>query len=188
MSKYLILIDFINDLVGHDPMAGEIAARDVLGNAAKVLAKAREAGVPVGHVRVAFSALDMPEAPERSPLFGGFKGSGALQLGTPGVDFDPKVTPLEDEAIILKHQISPFWKTILDAELEKHGVTELYIAGISTTLAVSSTAREAHDRGLAVTVIADACAAHSLEAHEAELAAFGVLCEEKQADEIDFSR
>ncbi|WP_197165401.1 cysteine hydrolase family protein [Novosphingobium aureum] len=187
MSKYLILIDFINDLVSHEPMAGEIARRDVLGNAAKVLAKARAAGVAVGHVRVAFSAPDLPEAPERSPLFGGFKGSGALQLGTHGVDFDASVTPTADEAIILKHQISPFWKTILDAELEKHDVSELYIAGISTTLAVSSTVREAHDRGLAVTVIADACAAGSLAAHEAELEAFGVLCAVKQADEIDFT-
>ncbi len=34
------------------------------------------------------------------------------------------------EAVILKHQVSPFWKTILDAELEKHGVTELYLAGV----------------------------------------------------------
>ncbi len=187
MSKYLILIDFINDLAGHDPMAGELARRDVIANAGTVLAKARAAGVTVGHVRVAFSAPDLPEAPERSPLFSNFKGSGALQLGTPGVDFVPALAPVEGEAIILKHQISPFWQTILDEELEKHGVTELYVAGISTTLAVSSTVREAHDRGLAVTVIADACAAHSLEAHEAELGAFGVLCKASDAASIDFT-
>lgn len=187
MSKYLILIDFINDLAGNDPLAGEIAKRDVVGNAAALLEKARAAGVTVGHVRVAFSAPDMPEAPARSPLFSKFKNSGALQIGGPGVDFVPALTPHDGEAIILKHQVSPFWKTILDAELEKHGVTELYVSGISTTLAVSSTVREAHDRGLAVTVIADACAAHSLESHEAELAALSALASVAKADDVDFS-
>jgi len=187
MSKYLLLIDFISDLVSHDPMAGEIAARGVLANAGTVLAKARGAGVPVGHVRVAFSAPDLPEAPTRSPLFAQFKNLGVLQLGSPGVEFADEVAPAEGEAIILKHQISPFWKTILDAELEKHGVTELYLAGISTTLAISAAVREGHDRGLAVTVIEDACAAHSLAAHEAELGAFGVLCKVARAEDIDFT-
>ncbi|WP_159982536.1 MULTISPECIES: cysteine hydrolase family protein [unclassified Novosphingobium] len=187
MSKYLLLIDFISDLVSHEPMAGEIARRGVLANAGIALEKARVAGVPVGHVRVAFSAPDLPEAPARSPLFGQFKGLGVLQLGSPGVEFAGEVAPLEGEAIILKHQVSPFWKTILDAELEKHGVTELYLAGVSTTLAISAAVREGHDRGLAVTVIADACAAHSLAAHEAELEAFGVLCSVRGAAEIDFT-
>jgi nicotinamidase-related amidase len=187
MSKYLLLIDFISDLVSHDPMAGEIARRDVLTNAGTVLAKARAAGIAVGHVQVAFSTPDLPEAPARSPLFAKFKGAGVLQLGSPGVAFASEVAPIEGEAIIVKHQISPFWKTILDAELEKHGVTELYVAGVSTTLAVSAAVREGHDRGLAVTVIADACAAHSLAAHEAELDAFGVLCTVSNAAEIDFT-
>ncbi|EJL32632.1 cysteine hydrolase family protein [Novosphingobium sp. AP12] len=187
MSKYLLLIDFISDLVGHDPMAGEIARRGVLANAGAVLAKAREAGIPVGHVRVAFSAPDLPEAPARSPLFARFKGLGVLQLSSPGVDFADQVAPTEGEAVILKHQVSPFWQTALDAELEKHGVTELYLAGVSTTLAISAAVREGHDRGLAVTVIADACAAHSLAAHEAELEAFGPLCTVSRAAEIDFA-
>lgn len=187
MSKYLLLIDFISDLVSHDPMAGEIARRDVLANAGSVLAKAREAGVPVGHVRVAFSAPDLPEAPAHSPLFARFKGLGVLQLGSPGVAFAAEVAPAEAETVILKHQVSPFWKTVLDAELEKHGVTELYLAGVSTTLAISAAVREGHDRGLAVTVIADACAAHSLAAHEAELEAFGPLCTVSHAAEIDFT-
>jgi nicotinamidase-related amidase len=187
MSKYLLLIDFISDLVSHDPMAGEIAKRDVLANAGTVLAKARAAGIPVGHVQVAFSTPDLPEAPARSPLFSKFKGLGVLQLGSAGVEFAAEVAPVEGEAIIVKHQISPFWKTILDAELEKHDVTELYVAGVSTTLAVSAAVREGHDRGLAVTVIADACAAHSLAAHDAELEAFGVLCTVSNAAEIDFA-
>jgi nicotinamidase-related amidase len=187
MSKYLLIIDFISDLISHDPMAGELARRNVLANAGAVLAKARAAGVPVGHVQVAFSAPDLPEAPERSPLFGKFKGAGVLQLGSPGVAFAGEVAPAQGEAIIVKHQISPFWRTTLDAELEKHGVTELYVAGISTTLAVSSAVREGHDRGLAVTVIADACAAQSLAGHEAELEALGVLCTVSTAAEIDFT-
>lgn len=187
MSKYLLLIDFISDLVSHDPMAGEIARRSVLANAGTALAKARAAGIPVGHVQVAFSAPDLPEAPARSPLFSKFKGLGVLQIGSPGVDFASEVAPIAGEAIILKHQISPFWKTILDAELEKHGVTELYLAGVSTTLAISAAVREGHDRGLAVTVIADACAAHSLAAHDAELEAFGVLCSVSSADALVFA-
>lgn len=187
MSKYLLLIDFISDLVSHDPMAGEIARRGVLANASIALEKARAAGIPVGHVQVAFSAPDLPEAPARSPLFAQFKGLGVLQIGSPGVEFASEVAPAEGEAVIVKHQVSPFWKTTLDAELERHGVTELYLAGISTTLAISAAVREGHDRGLAVTVIADACAAHSLAAHEAELEAFAPLCTVSNVDEIDFA-
>jgi nicotinamidase-related amidase len=43
--------------------------------------------------------------------------------------------------------------------LTARGITTLAIAGVATHLAVESSARDAADRGFAVTVIADACTA-----------------------------
>lgn len=186
MSEYLLLIDFINDLAGHDPMAGEIARRSVLHRTGALLARARSAGIPVGHVRVGFSAPDMPEAPLRSPLFNSFRGSGALQLGEPGTAVVDALTPKPGEADIVKHQVSPFYRTILDEELARHGVTTLYVCGISTAFAVSSAVREGHDRGLAVKLVADCCAAATDEIHAAEVDILSPLCEVVESQDIEF--
>ncbi|MFC3443726.1 cysteine hydrolase family protein [Sphingobium rhizovicinum] len=185
MSSLYIVIDLIHDLLAHEPMKEQIARRHILENGALVLAKARAAGVPVAYVRVAFTG-DFAEAPTASPLFSSFKGSGLLRLGSSGVAVHPAIAPLPADIDIVKHGVSPFIGTRLDAEIARLGVTQLYISGISTTLAVSSAVREGHDRGLAITLIEDTCAAHDDTDHASEIRILSQLCTIRSASETTF--
>lgn len=175
MPSLYLVIDLINDLLAHDPMKGEVARRAVLENTVMALARARAADANIAYVRVGFTG-DFEEAPAASPLFGGFKGSGMLQLGTAGTAVHPAVAPAAGDVDIVKHGVSPFIGTSLDSAIARLDIDRIFISGISTTLAVSSAVREAHDRGLAVTLIEDGCAAYDEAEHAAEVAMLARLC------------
>lgn len=185
MPSLYIVIDLINDLLAHDPMKGEVARRAVLENTATAVARARAAGAMIAYVRVAFTG-DFDEAPVASPLFGGFKGSGMLQLGSAGTAVHSAVAPKAGDIDIVKHGVSPFIGTTLDAEIGRLGIDRLFVSGISTALAVSSAVREAHDRGLSVTLIEDGCAAYDAAEHTAEVAMLSRLCSIVSAADAGF--
>ena len=58
-----------------------------------------------------------------------------------------------------------FFGTSLDAILRKAGVTQIVLAGISTSIGVESTARAAHELGYNVALVTDAMTDRSAEAH-----------------------
>ncbi len=59
-----------------------------------------------------------------------------------------------------------FTGTGLEGLLRARGITQVVIAGIATSIGVESTARQAHELGLHVTLAVDAMTDFSLEAHE----------------------
>lgn len=83
--------------------------------------------------------------------------------------YDPR------EKTITKTRVSPFYQTDLESYLREKEITEIVVAGVATDLAVSSITRDAHDRDLAVTVVADACGTISRDHHEAALIAIAKL-------------
>ena len=173
-QKAVVIIDYINEII--DPkgkLAGKgYAAFDekhkTLDNVKKLIELGRRKQLPVFFVRIGFSST-YSEHPENSPLFGGAKKFGALQLGTSATEFHPKIAPVATDTVITKHRVSAFYGTPLDIVLKKHQVTEILLAGVATDLAVQSAARDAHDRDYAVTIVADCCAAASEEDHETSL-------------------
>jgi nicotinamidase-related amidase len=90
---YLVL-DMMNDLVHADGPNGkgaygeQVRSRRVLENTRVALDKARAAGLPVGFVRVGFSA-DYRECPPSSPIFSGARKNGIFKLGTWGTEGYP---------------------------------------------------------------------------------------------------
>jgi ureidoacrylate peracid hydrolase len=88
---------------------------------------------------------------------GGWGHSVIDQLGVP-------------EFCVDKVAYSAFHQTQLDWVLRKRGVEHLVIAGIVTNGGVASTARDAHVHEYRVTVLSDACAAFTPQAHETSLA------------------
>lgn len=78
-----------------------------------------------------------------------------------------------EEKTITKTRISPFYKTGFQAYLQEKWITEIIIAGVATDLAISSIARDAHDRDIPAIIIADACATISDEHHTAALISIG---------------
>lgn len=67
--------------------------------------------------------------------------------------------------LITKRRRSAFHDTGLDTRLRDLGVTQVVLAGISTSAGVESTARSAHDHGYHVVLVTDAMTDSDLEAH-----------------------
>lgn len=181
-SVYLVM-DLINDLVhengpnGNQPLGQEVRRRRVLENTAAALAKARQASVRIGYVRVGFSS-DYREISPTSPLFQPLKGSGVLRLNEWGTQVHDAVAPRPEDFDIVKHRVSPFYGTRLELLLRAWGVRRLYLSGVSTNFVVTSTVREGHDRDFEIVVLEDCCSAASQAEHDAAISGFRPLCAE----------
>lgn len=168
--KSLITIDFINEIVhekgklaskGYSDFIKEKKVFEKLSHAIK---KAREEKMLIIHVRVGFDESYIQQ-PKNSPLFGKAHEFQALKLNTWATEFHEELDVQKKDVIITKHRVNAFHSTQLDLILKNNNVNTLYIAGVSTDLAVSNTVRDAHDKDYNVIVLEDCCAAASIEEH-----------------------
>lgn len=168
----LLMLDYINDIIHPEgKIAGPAAfvnEHNVIANANKTIAFARKHHLPMVFVKVGFNA-GYPECPETSPIFSYAKKQQALQLNTWGTEFHADLHVQPTDWVVVKHRVSAFYATGLSAFLSAQRIENLIIAGVSTDMAVQTTARDAHDRDYKVTIVSDACASGSLELHEAAL-------------------
>ena len=132
---------------------------------------AREAAVPVIHIRLARKALD--EWPAMDRLFRNRFGEDYIRLveeGTWGAEYyDERITPRAGEVVITKPRYGAFAETELDAVLKKLGVERLILTGVATNVCVESTAREGFMRDYDIVVVSDCCAGASRARHDATL-------------------
>jgi ureidoacrylate peracid hydrolase len=78
----------------------------------------------------------------------------------------PNVSPIVNEIRIPKTSCSVFLSTNINYILKNLNVEQLVICGQVTNQCVESACRDAADLGYFVTVVHDACAAHSLQGHQ----------------------
>jgi len=172
--KALLCLDFENDIVHPDGKvsgkgyAAYNAEHHTLTTLRRVQDQFRAAGLPVIHVRVGFFP-GYAQQPKGSPLMGQAHKFGVFDLSSWGGEFLEEVAPEGEELVITKHRVGAFYATPLDLTLKTMGVDEVCLAGVATDMAVESTAREAHDRDFAVTVIADCCIAANDEDQQRSL-------------------
>lgn len=191
MNSIFLLLDMMNDLIHADgPSAKnygpELTRRRVIDNTAKALAKARAANIKIGYVRVGFSP-DYRECPPTSPIFQGAKKAGMFKLGTWGTEVHPALAPAPGEFDIVKHRVSPFYATSLEALLRTHRIERLYLCGVSTTGAVLSAAKEGHDRDYELFIVDDCCCALNEEQHRAAIDGVRRFARIVTADEVTFA-
>ena len=188
-NKALVLIDFINEIVHPDgKLAGKgyanyISEHKTDASLKALLKKFRERGDLVVHVGVGFLP-NYKDHPAESPLFGAAKKFGALNSSGWGCEFVDYASPQDDEATVRKTRVSAFYNTNLDTVLKANGISEVFVAGCATDLAVQSAVRDAHDRDYAVTVVSDACAAASDEDHKLSIEVLKKISEIKSCSEI----
>ena len=123
-------------------MADAWDAPRVIGNILRVVARAREQGVPV--IWVQHEGTDLP------------RDSSAWQLV-------PALVPAEGEARIYKRFESSFEGTTLDDELARVGATHVVLAGAATNWCIRATAYGALDRGYDLTLVKDAHTTGSID-------------------------
>lgn len=174
----IVTVDFINEIIHPD---GKLAAKGyaafadrhgTLRQANTALTAARSRGFLVAHVRLGFTR-SYAALSTTSPLLGKARDFGALLLNSWATEFHETLGVEEGDSVVLKHRMSAFYGTQLEPLLRAQGVGHVYLAGVATDLAIQSAARDAHDRDLAVTVLADCCAAATDDDHLASLATLG---------------
>lgn len=181
MKSIYLVLDMENDLInadgpnGKSPLGEQVRARRVVKNTATAITRARQAGISVGFVRVGFSP-DYRECPSNSPLFSAARQNNLFTLGTWGTEIHPDLQVLPEDFQIIKHRVSPFYATTLEAQLRAQGVTRIYCSGVSTQAVVQATVRDAHDRDYEVVLLEDACCAHSLEEHKNSIGSIARFC------------
>jgi nicotinamidase-related amidase len=146
-------------------LAAQVRERNVLAKASVVLAAARDAGLYVVHVRLAFDPTYELRA-NRTPRWDAYPADRAMLADSPAAQIVASLTPLATEPVVVKGSVDPFIGTSLTEMLIGNGIRSLTIAGVATNLAVESAVRHAGDSGFAVTVLEDACASFSPAAHE----------------------
>lgn len=92
-----------------------------------------------------------------------------LVHGEPGHAIIPELAPVAGEPVIDKPGKGAFFATDLPAILQARHITQLVVAGVTTEVCVSTTVREANDRGYECLVMADGCASYFPDFHAAAL-------------------
>ena len=81
-------------------------------------------------------------------------------------DFLDGIGPVGDEMVFSKTSASVFSSTAIESVLRRMGIGHLVITGLVTDGCVELSARDARDRGFAVTLVTDATCASTRAAHE----------------------
>lgn len=166
----LIVIDLQKGIAGL-PTVHPFA--DIVSRASHLAAAFRERGLPVVLVNVAGTPTGRTDAGQTSPPRPAPPADWA--------DLDAQTGDLR----ITKAAWGAFHGTPLDARLRELGVTQVFLAGISTSIGVESTARAAHEHGYNVVLVADAMTDRDASAHENSLTRiFPRLGETATTDEV----
>ena len=149
----LVVIDLqkgiVSDTVAH-----------VVPHAAALAKTFRQHDLPVVLVNVTGRAPGRTDA-------GGHGSAGALPAGWADIIDELELQP--GDHLITKRCRSAFHDTGPDTLLRDLGVTQVVLAGLSTSAGVESTARSAHDHGYHVVLATDAMADHDPAAHRHSL-------------------
>jgi nicotinamidase-related amidase len=129
---------------------------------------------PAAALAKTFRAHDLPvvlvnvtgRAPGRTDA-GGAGRAGALPPGW--ADIIDELERQPGDYLITKRRRSAFHDTGLDTLLRDLGVTQIVLAGVSTSSGVESTARSAHDHGYHVVLATDAMADPDPDSHRHSL-------------------
>jgi ureidoacrylate peracid hydrolase len=157
------------DLAGHDLSI----VRSAIAPTARVLASIRRAGVPVVYLKMGYHAdlsdLGPPDSPNRlrhrsvGKLVTAPDGrqSRILIRDTWNTDILDELKPEPGDVVLYKTRYSGFYGTDLDSILQRSAVKCLVLVGLSTSVCVESTIRDAMFRDYSCLLLQD-CAGEPL--------------------------
>jgi nicotinamidase-related amidase len=151
----LLVVDLQNGIVGM-PTTDPIA--EIVHNAARLAEQFRSHDLPVILIKVDGAA---PGRAEQS------RAPGELPPGW--TDLIPELNRQPGDHVVTKRTWGAFTNTDLERHLRQLGVTQVVIAGVSTSAGVESTARHAHELGFNVALAVDAMTDRSADAQHNSL-------------------
>jgi nicotinamidase-related amidase len=149
----LIVVDLQKGVTARPEM------KPILDNSVSLAAAFRERGFPVVLVTVDGGA------PGRTDAHQAGGGRGSRQRPADWAELAPELGPASSDLRITKQRWGAFTGTDLDQYLREHGVTQVIVTGIATSIGVESTGRSAHELGYHVVLATDAMADVNPDAH-----------------------
>jgi nicotinamidase-related amidase len=147
----LVVIDLQKGIVGRPTVH---PASDIIQNASQLASAFRSKNLPVVLVNVNAGA---PGRSEQQPRFG--------DLPPDWTELVPELNRQPSDLTVTKRTWGAFPHTNLEQLLMDRGVTQIVLCGISTSIGVESTARQAYELGLNVTIALDAITDMNPDAH-----------------------
>src|SRR5256712_2888847 len=170
----VIVVDMENDFVAKGGMfdragADISGAQKAIGPTAKVLAAARQAGLKIVYLKMGYrpdlSDLGATDSVNRTRhlKFGvgqkiqtpDGRESRLLIRDTWDTDIVPELKPQPNDIVLYKTRFSGFYQTDLDATLKKFGIKYLIVTGVTTSICVESTVRDAMFRDYLCVLLSD---------------------------------
>jgi Amidases related to nicotinamidase len=170
----VIVVDMENDFVAKGGMfdragADISGAQKAIAPTAKVMAAARQAGLKIIYLKMGYRAdlsdLGAPDSVNRTRhlKFGvgqkirspDGRESRILIRDTWDTDIVPELKPQDSDIVVYKTRFSGFYQTDLDATLKKLGIRYLIVTGVTTSICVESTVRDAMFRDYLCVLLRD---------------------------------
>jgi nicotinamidase-related amidase len=127
---------------------------EMVARSAELARAFRERGLPVVLVNV------IAPAPGRTDA-----GPRVFNFAADWAELAPELDQQPSDILISKQRVGAFIGTALQEELQKRGVTQVFLTGIATGSGVESTARSAFDYGYNVVFVVDAMTDRSVDVH-----------------------
>ena len=154
MGKALLIVDVQNDYFEGGKSELD-KPQEALANIEKALKLFREKKLSIIHIQHINNRA----------------GATFFLPDTFGAAIHEKVTPLDNESLIVKHLPNSFLNTNLASILKEKAITELIICGMMSHMCIDTTTRACMDHGIKATLLEDACATKNLVFHEQTIAA-----------------
>jgi ureidoacrylate peracid hydrolase len=170
----VIVVDMENDFVAKGGMFDRAGvdisgAQKAIAPTAKVLGAARQAGIKIVYLKMGYrpdlSDLGAPDSVNRTRhlKFGigqkiqtpAGRESRVLIRDTWDTDIVPELKPQAGDIVLYKTRFSGFYQTDLDATLKKLGIKYLIVTGVTTSICVESTVRDAMFRDYLCVLLRD---------------------------------
>jgi nicotinamidase-related amidase len=160
----VLVVDFSRGFTDPESTMGSDLTEEV-GATNRLLAAARERGIPVIFTTIGFEAnlkdgsLWLQKAP----------GLAELQVGGKWVEIDPRLGRREDEVVILKKGASAFFGTNLPSVLVSENVDTIVLCGATTSGCIRATAVDLLQYGYPTLVPRECVGDRARAPHEANL-------------------
>jgi ureidoacrylate peracid hydrolase len=176
----LLMIDMQNGFIEPNGSVARIGfpvdrLAAAIGPCARLLAAARGAGLPVAHTRYVYRPGLTDGGVMVDHMLPELRRESALVQGSWDAETIPALAALPGEAVFDKNRPSALLNTTMEDWLRAHNVSQVIVAGVTTSCCVETSVRDLSQRDYEVFIAADAVAEYDEERHRVALKTLGLL-------------